>query len=177
MLTVPQRCHYGEAKTFIRIGSKLWILVKEIQTGKHPHTHTVLFCIPPVPVFGDPASPLLLQSWKSRFLQRLFSKVRQKPQQVDSRSAQETALGSRVQQQCPEVQHKAFQEHNLPVQQKCKLQLSRTDRFPSSTLRHPVALVKGNSTQSRPDVKSAPTPAGAKNTKDFKHWLTGRNTT
>lgn len=39
------------------------------------------------------------------------------------------ALGRRVGQQCLEVQHKAFQEHNLPVQEMYKLQPSRISRL------------------------------------------------
>lgn len=41
MLTMPQRCHYGEAKTFIRIGAianyEYW---SKREANTHPHTHT-----------------------------------------------------------------------------------------------------------------------------------------
>lgn len=161
--------------------SKLWILSESVEsyntnwhTRTHRHTQSPILRSYASTVWrsGLPSDLAQLKIPFPIFFKGSFAKwnTRQEPQQVDSRSAQETALGSGVKHQCLEMQHKAFQEQNLPVQEKCKLQLSRTDRLLNRTLWHPVALVKGNSTQSLPDVKCAPISAGPTNTKDFKHW-------
>lgn len=120
--------------------SKLWILSGSVETyNTNRHTHRERES----PILRSYGSTLEIQPsfWSCTaenpvFFKGSFAKwnTRQEPQQVDGRSAQETALGSGVRRQCLEVQHKAFQKHNLPVQEKCKLQLSRTDRWLSSTL-------------------------------------------
>lgn len=174
MLNMTQRGRCGKAKnSLLERFSKLRIPSESVTYNTNRHTPTesysALLCrhcweIQPLLWSCTAENPV--------FFKGSFAKwnTRQEPQQVDSRSAQETAPGSGVKRQRLEVQHKAFQEHNLPVQEKCKLRLSRTDWLPSSTLWHAVALVKGNSTQSLPDVKRAPISVGATNTKDFKDW-------
>lgn len=202
MLTMPQRRRYGKAKKSIIIAEIANyeycqnLLRCIIQTGKkhahtckhthadthknartHKHTHSECYSVVLCQHCLEIQPPLWSCTAENPvFFKASFAKwnTRQEPQQVNSRSAQETAVGSGVKQQCLEMQKKAFQKRSLPVQEKCKLQLSRTDRLLSSTLWHPVALVKGNSTQSLSGVKCAPISFGATTTKDFNgwpHWL------
>lgn len=138
--------------------SKLWILVESLEshniqthTRRHKvHTHCPVLCLVIQP-------NLCSYTAENHIFFKGFAKwnAGPEPQQVDSRSAQETALGSGVKWKCLEVHHKTVQQHSLPFQEKCKLQLSRSGQFMCGALWRPVAPIKGNS-QSVPDVRCAP---------------------
>lgn len=152
---------------------KLWILVEfqvELKVESHnTHTHTHIPVLHCASTAWRSSQTSALTQLKITFFFKGFEKwnAGPGPQQVNCRSAQETAFGSGVKWKCLEVHHKAFQQHSLPVQEKCKLQLSRSSQILCSALWHPVAPVKGNSTQSLPDVICAPISAGATDTKDL----------